>query len=187
MRKIMTQVYYALLIVSVSVIVLSYVLAAALEGSPVEDSALGNTLAQTASTAGIALATSTVGLLVVGLTLSFTKNDISKKIGLGFMLSGIGLNAVTAVNTLVVSGENTPYFIYVSLVGIILFAASFVFLAFAYVDKKSTSDDPDQDPAIQKLIKWKKLLEEGVITQDEFTEKRNLLLGIKKDNNSLKK
>lgn len=182
MRKIMTQVYYALLIVSVSVIVLSYVLAGALEGS-----ALENTLAQTASTVGIALATSTVGLLVVGLTLSFTKNDISKKIGLGFMLSGIGLNAVTAVNTLVVSGENTPYFIYVSLVGIILFAASFVFLAFAYVDKNSASDDPDQDPAIQKLIKWKKLLEEGVITQDEFTEKRNLLLGIKKDNNSLKK
>lgn len=140
-----------------------------------------------AVTGATALASATVALLLVGLTLSFTKNDISKKIGLGMSLAGVVLNAVVTVNTMVVSGANAPYFVYISLVGIVLFAASFIFLAFAAADKKSGADDPDQDPSIQKLIKWKKLLEDGIITQDEFTQKRNMLLDIKKDSNSLKK
>lgn len=50
--------------------------------------------------------------------------------------------------------------------------------AFAGVSTKGDSHDPDNDEKIQSLIKWHGLLEDGIITEDEYQTKRAAILGI---------
>lgn len=50
--------------------------------------------------------------------------------------------------------------------------------AFAGVSTKGESHDPDNDEKIQSLIKWHGLLEDGIITEDEYQTKRAAILGI---------
>lgn len=177
MRKVMNKLYYAFLIASVSVMILSYALAGILEG--------GGNYAQVASTLATALAATTVTSLLVGLTLVFTKNEISTKVGLGLLLAGFGMAFITVLNSMT---GTLPYFAIMSLVAIILFGISFIFKAIAVADKRSNSDDPDEDPTIQKIIKWKKLLDEGILTEQEYQDKREAILGLnKKENNAPKK
>lgn len=50
--------------------------------------------------------------------------------------------------------------------------------AFAGVSTKGESHDPDNDEKIQSLIKWHGLLEDGIITEEEYQTKRAAILGI---------
>lgn len=50
--------------------------------------------------------------------------------------------------------------------------------AFAGVSTKGDSHDPDNDEKIQSLIKWHGLLEDGIITEEEYQTKRATILGI---------
>ncbi len=50
--------------------------------------------------------------------------------------------------------------------------------AFAGVSTKGDSHDPDNDEKIQSLIKWHGLLEDGIITEEEYQTKRAAILGI---------
>lgn len=67
------------------------------------------------------------------------------------------------------------------LIGAIVFFVALILWglrAFAGASTKGDSHDPENDEKIQSLIKWHGLLEQGIITEEEYQTKRAAILGI---------
>lgn len=120
--------------------------------------------------------TGQIGLALVGLFLSYTQNDISKKIGYALLTASF----VVCLIAFMYAKSSTASSL--MLVSVIIYALYYVvtFIGFLASRGKGTVDDPDNDPRIIKLKKWQSLKEEGLITAEEFEEKRQEILGIKK-------
>ena len=72
------------------------------------------------------------------------------------------------------------------LIGAIVFFVALILWglrAFANLARPVESNDPEDDPQIKLVLKWRTLLEEGVITEEEYQAKRVSILGLdsKKD------
>lgn len=72
------------------------------------------------------------------------------------------------------------------LIGAIVFFLALILWglrAFANIARPVESNDPEDDPQIKLVLKWRTLLEEGVITEEEYQAKRVSILGLdsKKD------
>lgn len=126
---------------------------------------------------------------VVGIFLLSAQSDVAKRIGHGFVISsfGIGLTAAIGNMTIVVDGEETT-----SIAAILMLVAA-ILLAFYYlcelvvsIIRRSGSyvESPDEDVRITRVKEWKSLMEEGIISEEEYEEKRCQILGIKVKKNT---
>lgn len=112
-------------------------------------------------------------LLLVGALLYFVKENIARRIGIA--LAAASFIAVFAVSiSLMETGFATPL---VGLVAGILFGVSLLFKLIMWIVKVARPDageenDPSTDPKVQLILKWKGLLDQKVITEEEYELKR---------------
>ena len=131
----------------------------------------------------------------IGIALMFAKNDTAKKIGNGLTIASFVTGLLCAVSIMAEYGEmadDATNDVEVSIGAILMIVAvvflviHYAFLVAYYVINKSSAGiaTPSDDVRIVRVREWKKLLEEGIINQEEFEEKRVQILGIKpKDDN----
>lgn len=86
-----------------------------------------------------------------------------------------------------VAGIESSVSAIMGLVAVILYVIYFLVTLIGYLAIGGNGDnDPETDPKIKKLLGWKKLQEEGMITPEEFEEKRLEILNIKQKVNDKK-
>lgn len=116
----------------------------------------------------------------IGVFLMFTKNDITKKIGYG--LTAV-LMLFALINGTVVAKEldhdlssAAPF---LAIIAAIVYMVYYVLEFIVFIlDKKHETFNPNDDSRIQLIKEWKALMDEGIITSEEFQEKRNQILGL---------
>lgn len=121
------------------------------------------------------LAIAMSGFAFVGFFLFNSKNEVAKKVGFGLTTGGM---IYLAYNSISLLSDSTASVI--GLVGIILFV---IYLMLKLIEKIISKDVdvvyPEQDKKIQAVLAWKKLLEEGIISKEEFEKKRVEILKLK--------
>ncbi len=169
-QRILHFIEKALIIVGALVVILGFVL------SPMLDEGAGYQGFLTLS-----VIASVIGgfwiLIILGLG---TAAYLSKK------CSNVGLWLTLATHATVLTvclasfnNESTSLSCIIALIGTIIYFVGLIFKGINCLLIKSSS--PDDDPLIQSIIKWKELQERGIITQEEFEEKRCSILNIKKE------
>lgn len=137
-----------------------------------------------------------VFLLIVGYALDCAKNDSVHRLGIGLhvagmaLLTGLGVYLLlqpvllTAVdgNTVDLSADSL-----LILVGAVLYAIAWFLVLLVHVARRGCEDggckealQPEEDVHVAAIMKWKKLYNEGIITEREFIDKRNEILGLRK-------
>ena len=117
---------------------------------------------------------------MVGILLFFSKNEIAKKIGIGIS-TGVMLIQLYFAIGLIDSGSVAAI---LGLVSVVLYAIYFLIALIGTLALGNGScEDPETDPRIKKILGWKKLQNEGIISAEEFEEKRQEILGFKSKNN----
>ena len=131
-------------------------------------------------------------LIVTGGLLKFAKNDTASRVGEGFALAGIlSVFAVSLYLIVKAAGEATnAKDVVISLSAIIGLVGGIFYALYAavkgvikiveMVKPEINKNDPDCDPKIQAVLKWKDLLDKGIITKEEFEIKRVEILELKK-------
>lgn len=122
--------------------------------------------------------------LFVGALLRFVPNQVARRIGEGFTLvafvSAFGIALHGIIN---VGGVGMT--VYLGLVAVVLYAVSSIIRFIAYivsiVKPQASKDNPDEDERIQKILKWKKLADDGIITKEEYEQKRVAILGLNEE------
>ena len=118
-------------------------------------------------------ALSFIVVVSVGFFLFFTTNNITKKIGLGLSTACMLGLAYYALKTL---GE-APTSSIVSLVAVILYVLYFGVNLLGYlILGNNCENEPDKDPKIKAVLKWRKMVEEGIISKEEFEATRQEVL-----------
>lgn len=114
----------------------------------------------------------------VGFFLMNAKNEIAKKVGLGITT---GFMVILFYLSLVAISNSTAAIM--GLVSVVLYVVYFLIALIGRIAIGSDNDnDPETDPKIKKILGWKKLQEEGIISAEEFEEKRQEILCLKKNN-----
>lgn len=141
-----------------------------------------------ANTAFLALITaygSIVVFAVVGAFLITSASDISRRIGHGLVISSYAVGLTAAISLI----EDSSAAI-VMLIAAIMLALYYLCVLLMVIMQKDypLSDDPAADPRIVHLKEWKKLMEDGIISAEEYEGKRCKILGIepKKKNEETK-
>ncbi len=120
-----------------------------------------------------------IGLLTsatVGVFMTACKNDAVKKIGHGFAIAAYTIGLAYALPNLEDSvGALFTLFAFVALVAYYLCLLVIVIMNRGIPD----SIDPREDVRIIRVKEWKQILDEGIITEEEYEEKRSQILGIK--------
>lgn len=128
-----------------------------------------------------------VAAATVGIFLISAKNDTAKKIGHGLTLSAYAVGLAYALLTLTAQGDAS--------LGALLMIAAAALLAAFYICKLlgvimnkglSSELNPNDDIRIIRIKEWKHIMEEGIISEEEFEEKRIAILGIKANKNETK-
>lgn len=139
---------------------------------------------------GIATATATLlgaGLLLVfllvGAFLRENKGPVASKIGEGFVLAAILI--MFACATPVLFFNDAPGLtVVLAFVASIIYAVDgivrFIIFIVKIVRPETAENNPDVDERIQNVLKWKKLADDGIISKEEFEEKRVKILGLDK-------
>lgn len=136
----------------------------------------------------------------IGAFLMFAKNDAARKVGNGLTVVAFVTGLVCALITLLTIseandevGSSTAIPQYESGVSIgaifVIVAVVFLLLRYAFllvdylVNRNSAgAENPNEDIRIVRIREWKQLMEEGIITEEEYEEKRVQLLGLKPKN-----
>ena len=137
---------------------------------------------------------------IVGVFLIFSKNEVAKKLGHGLTVLGFVAGLVCALAVLrAISDASTtvpdPDFIRASstttestfsicavfmIVAVVFLALHYAFLLVdCLFTRKCADTDPKNDVRIVRIKEWKALLEEGIISEEEYEKKRAQLLDIK--------
>ena len=121
-----------------------------------------------------------------GIFLMFSKNEVAKKVGNGLTVASFVAALFCAVNAMVLSGEMADAGVDDAEISIgaviVIIAAVFLLLHYAFlianaiVSKNSANINPSDDIRIERIREWKKLLDEGIISQEEYEEKRSQIL-----------
>lgn len=113
---------------------------------------------------------------VVGAFLSFSNNEIAKKVGYGMSLTAYIIGLTLSLINL----DNSAGAI-VMLIAAIFIALHYVFKLVAFLMNRGSAEiiSPNEDIRIIRIKEWKQILEAGIITSEEFEEKREQILGIK--------
>lgn len=129
---------------------------------------------------------------IVGAVLIFAKNDTAKKIGHGLYVAalvlslGIALNFIGAESmSTVATDEETVtsiaavFVMIAAILAAVYYVLQLVILILGKGAKEGES--PLTDTRIVRVKEWKQLMDEGIITKEEFEEKRVAILGLNKD------
>ena len=117
------------------------------------------------------------GLLIAAGILMFNENKIMRALAIGVATAVFtyGLIFFLAVT------NNAGTSILVGLVAAIVYAISWVFqiiIAAVRHVRREDGEDPADDKRVRKIMEWKNLLDQEIITEEEFMAKRNAILGI---------
>ena len=126
----------------------------------------------------------------VGIFLMFAKNDTAKKIGNGLTVAAFVAGMFCAVSIMTAMGEmakeeladpvKVPVGAVLMIVAAVLLVAHYAFAIASYiVSKNGANVNPAEDARIKCVKEWKQLETEGIITKEEFEEKRVQILGLK--------
>lgn len=126
-----------------------------------------------------ALLVSFVILACVGFFLFFIENKIARRIGQGIVT---GYMAILLFASITYIGKGSaPIF---GLTSVILYAIYFLICLIGYLALGGEGDnDPKNDIRIKKILGWKELQNQGVITAEEFEAKREEIIYGKNKNN----
>ncbi|MCH5154447.1 MAG: SHOCT domain-containing protein [Clostridiales bacterium] len=122
----------------------------------------------------------------IGVFLMFAKNETARKLGNGMTVVGFLTGLVCALGIVAATGEEDDISIgaIVLIVSFVVFVLHYAFLLVDYLlNRNSANLDPNDDIRIVRVREWKALLEEGIISEEEYEEKRIQLLGIKSKDN----
>lgn len=122
----------------------------------------------------------------IGVFLMFAKNETARKLGNGMTVVGFLTGLVCAIGIVAATGEEDDISIgaIVLIVSFVVFVLHYAFLLVDYLlNRNSANLDPNDDIRIVRVREWKALLEEGIISEEEYEEKRIQLLGIKSKDN----
>ena len=119
--------------------------------------------------AGIAIV-----MVVAGSILLFSKNAIARAFAIAFTVSVYAF----ALLGFLAGGEGLVYL--VAFIAAIVYLVSWLFALIVYAvgHAKHDDSDPNSDARIEAILKWRNLLDKKIITEEEFMEKRNHILGI---------
>lgn len=137
-----------------------------------------------------------IGVCFVGVFLAFAKNSNVRILGNGMGVVSFGVSLNCAITTMAaLSSSNatvTDPALQETSIGaiIVIVAAAFLLARYAFllvdylVNKDSAEESPNENVKVKRVKEWKQLLDEGIITEAEFEEKRTQILGIKGKSNT---
>ncbi len=137
-----------------------------------------------------------LALAGIGIFLMFAKSDTARKAGNGLTVVAFVAGVICSLAALTVISNPTPSTFAGSSnseegatpVGALctIIAAAFLLLHYAFLlvnyilNRNSiVAENPQEDVRIIRVKEWRQLMEEGIITKEEFEEKRVQILGIK--------
>lgn len=128
--------------------------------------------------ASIGSYTGLLALGTVGAFLLSASNGTAQKVGHGLILSSFAMGLTVALLLLETSSGAI-----LMLVAVIALAVHYLFELILSILKKSGTEveSPEEDVRISRVKEWKAVLDEGIITPEEYEEKRCQILGIKRD------
>lgn len=122
------------------------------------------------------LLVSFIVLACVGFFLFFTENKIAKKIGQGMVTGYMAILLFCSI-TYIDKSVATIF----GLTSVILYAIYFLVCLIGYLALGGDGDNnPNNDIRIKKILGWKELQNQGIITAEEFEAKREEILYGKK-------
>lgn len=132
-------------------------------------------------------------LLVLGLLLDSSKSEVAHKVGIGLHVAAVVMFATYAL-FLFIGPAVEGYEVIGDIECILLIAGGAVYglgwfmTLLMHASRRyecgacgaSKAIQPEEDAHIAAIMKWKKLYNEGIITEREFIDKRNEILGLRK-------
>ncbi len=115
-------------------------------------------------------------LATVGTFLLSATNDTAKRVGHGFVISSFVLGLTVAIMFIEASSAAI-----LMLVSVILLALYYLCVLIVSIMQRSSKniESPEDDIRIVHVKEWKKIMDEGIITKEEYEVKRCQILGIK--------
>ena len=117
-----------------------------------------------------------LAFILIGAFLYFVKEHIARKVGTGLLLAAFVLIFACALDALMNESEAlSPIF---GLVAGVLMMVAFLLRFIRWIVRTTKSEsgeegeDPMADPKVRLILKWKSLLDQGVITKEEYELKR---------------
>ena len=125
----------------------------------------------------------TLLVLLIGAFLRENKGPVASKIGEGFVLAAI-LAMFGSAAPVLFFNEAAGLTVVLAFVGAIIYAVDaivrFIIFIVKIVRPETAENNPDVDERIQNVLKWKQLADDGIISKEEFEEKRVKILGLDK-------
>lgn len=121
---------------------------------------------------------------LVGIFLLSATNGIAQKVGHGLTISAYSVGLTVSLFSIRFSSCAI-----ITLVSVILLAFYYLCILIFAIIKRSfpTECEVEEDVRIKRIREWKKVMEEGIITPEEYEEKRCKILGIKTEQKNDKK
>lgn len=117
-----------------------------------------------------------VAALIVGAILSYSDKKMVARVGKGLAVVGYVVPLLCSLMIIVSSKENYVSIGFILLiVGIVLLVISYVFDIIIFVVGKE-EDDAGVDARIEKVRYYKMVLDEGIISEEEYQQKKNEIL-----------
>ncbi|MDE6676899.1 MAG: SHOCT domain-containing protein [Clostridia bacterium] len=122
-----------------------------------------------------------VACALVGILLTWAKGDTAKKVGHGLALAAYAMGLAFSVWMLTYEDDDTSIGAVLMIVAVAMLAAYYLCKLIGVIMNKGLPyvEDPSQDSRIIRIKEWKHLMEEGIISEEEYEEKRVKILGIK--------
>lgn len=116
--------------------------------------------------------------LGVGVFLMFTKNDVAKKIGAGFVAVAMLFSFINSALVLKLGsdfdGKTAVSAIFI-VIAVVLYIAHYVLVLITNLMNKANNSGGDV--RVKHIKEWKALMDDGIITSEEFEEKKKQILG----------
>lgn len=193
--KIIEKVFFTLAVV-LGAVALAFSLMLD-EGVIVEDAPMANGLL-TVQAAYFGLGGLTIILLLVGGLLRYSNNDVARRVGEGFVIAVMAVLLGCGLHALVNTHEAGDFMVLnrfegtagltliLGLVAAIVYAQSAILRGIIAIVKASKPQreygkNADEEEQIRQVLRWKELQNKGIITAEEFEEKRQVIFGLKKE------
>ncbi len=118
---------------------------------------------------------------LVGIFLISAANGTAQKIGHGLTVSAYAVGLTVALLNIEFSTCAV-----IMLIAVIMLALYYLCTLVMEIMKRSfpCEEDPNEDVRIVRIREWKKIMEEGIISAEEYEKKRCEILGIKPEEKS---
>lgn len=113
----------------------------------------------------------------VGMFLLCAKSDTARRVGHGLVVSSFATGLMAGILFI---DESTAAILMIVAVVLLLFYYICRLVLFIF-GKDNDDNDPQEDIRIRRVREWKSIMDEGIISAEEYEEKRCHILGIKKE------